>query len=196
MSDSSQADDLHSVLKEAKSAVDGDTVTVGEIMDSISKRGFGPLLLVPALISISPVGTIPGMSVVTGSLIALVAVHMLLGQQHPWIPQRLEEFEFSREKYESGIEKALPWAKWAGKWVRERWGLMVEQPLYYVTPAVMFLLALTYYPLALVPMGVLLPGLANTMFAIGLTARDGVLIVFGHICTIATFLAVALYWPF
>ncbi|GAB5406822.1 MAG: exopolysaccharide biosynthesis protein [Aureliella sp.] len=196
MSDTSQADDLQSVLEESKSAVEGDKVSVGEIMDSVSKRGFGPLLLIPALISVSPIGAIPGMSIVTGSLIALIAIHMLLGKEHPWIPKRLEEFEFSKDKYEGGIEKMMPWAKWASRWVAERWTVMLDKPVYYATPVVMLLLSLTYYPLALVPMGVFLPGLANTMFAIGLTVRDGAMIVFGHICTVGTFVAVFAFWPF
>lgn len=190
------ADELPSVLEDAKSAVEGDKVTVGEIMDSVASRGFGPLLLLPALISISPVGAIPGMSIVTGSLIAVIAIQMLAAQDHPWIPQRLEDFEFSRDKYESGIDKMMPWAQWASNWVTERLAPMVQPPVYFITPVVMLLLSLAYYPLALIPMGVFLPGLANTMFAIGLTVRDGVLVVFGHIFTVATFIAVYACWPF
>lgn len=196
MSEPKNSDSLQSVLQDAKDAVEGEEVSVGELMDSVSSRGFGPLLLLPALISVSPIGAIPGMSIVTGSLIALVAIQMLIGQEHPWIPKRLEDFRFSKRKYQRGIERLMPWAEWASGWVGERWSWMVEPPAYFLTPVIMLLLSLTYYPLAIIPFGVFLPGLANTMFAIGLTVRDGVLIVVGHCLTVATLYVALVCWPF
>ncbi len=196
MSNATRSEDLQEVLKDAEHAVEGEKVSIREILDAVSSRGFGPLLLMPALISISPVGAIPGMSIITGTLIALIAVQMLFRNDHPWIPQKIQDFSFSKSKYENGIEYLMPWAEWVSKWLSERWTQLVEPPFYYLTPVVMLVLAVSYYPLALVPMGVFLPGLANTMFAIGLTVRDGLLITLGHVFTIATLVTLYMFWPF
>ena len=51
----------------------------------------------------------------------------------------------------------------------------------YPIAIVCVLLAISSYPLAFVPLGVLAPGFANTMF--GLNARDGLLVMFEFLLT-------------
>lgn len=194
-SDSDGGSNLAHIVEEVRDGVDGDTVTVGEVLDAIDNRGFGPLLLIPALISISPVGGIPGMSIITGLLIFLIAIQMILHGEHPWIPSRLEKFEFSREKFQNGIDRAKPWVRWTDRWVSERLTIFSTGPMHYVLASLMVLLSLTYIPLALVPMGVFLPGLANTFFAIGITARDGIVVIFGLIASAAAVYGVIALWP-
>jgi hypothetical protein len=46
------------------------------------------------------------------------------------------------------------------------------------------MLGVTMYPLAFVPFGVLAPGSAVTFFALGLTSRDGLMILIGYFLTI------------
>lgn len=38
----------------------GDAVTVGDVVHHVGTRSFGPFLIVPALVELSPVGGIPG----------------------------------------------------------------------------------------------------------------------------------------
>ncbi|MCR9294732.1 MAG: exopolysaccharide biosynthesis protein [bacterium] len=178
--------DQDSKAKDADASDADSDVTVGKILDEIAHRGFGPLLLVPALMSISPVGAIPGMSVVSGSLIVILAVQMLLNFQHPWIPNKLESIQIPRKKLDSAVGRLRPWAKRISLWLRPRWEIVFERPLYYLAPMVMVVLALMYFPLALVPMGVFLPGVANTLFAVGLTVRDGLLMTLGFVATAAS----------
>lgn len=194
-SDSNDGSNLAHIVDEVRDGVDGENVTVGEVLDAIDNRGFGPLLLIPAIISISPVGGIPGMSLITGLLIFLIAFQMIFHGDHPWIPSRLEKFEFSRERFQNGIDRARPWVRWTDRWVSERLTLFSTGPMHYVLASLMMLLSLTYIPLALVPMGVFLPGLANTFFAIGITARDGVIVIFGLIASAAAVYGVIAFWP-
>ena len=58
------------------------------------------------------------------------------------------------------------------------------------------LLAISFYPLAIVPFGVLAPGVAVTMFALGITARDGLLVLLGFLMTSVAGLVLYLAWPF
>jgi hypothetical protein len=194
MKSSDQSADLQQVLDQVQRASSGEEVSVGSIVDSIADRGFGPLLLVPALISVSPIGAIPGMSVVTGSLVFVVAFQMLIGRKHPWIPKRLAQFKFSESAFERGIERLRPWVSTINGLVSERWRILLQPPMKFVTPAILLLLSASYYPLALVPFGVLVPGLAIIFYSIGLTVRDGVIIALGHFCTCIVLGIIALYW--
>ncbi|QDT67074.1 exopolysaccharide biosynthesis protein [Calycomorphotria hydatis] len=192
----SKNETLEQVVDDTQQETNGEKVTVGDLMDAIENRGYGPLLLIPAFISISPIGAIPGVSIVTGLLIFLIAGQMIFRSGHPWIPERLENFEFSKERYDRGIEKSRPWIKWIDGFISERWELMTTGPMHYVLAVVMMALSITYIPLALVPMGVFIPGLANTFFAIGITARDGMVITFGLIASAAAFFVMIYFWPF
>ncbi|HSJ79451.1 MAG TPA: exopolysaccharide biosynthesis protein, partial [Erythrobacter sp.] len=55
-----------------------DRVTIGNILDAIGDRSYGPALLIPALIEITPIGAIPGVPSFLALFIVLVAVQLLL----------------------------------------------------------------------------------------------------------------------
>lgn len=163
--------ELTSIADEMIAEADSETLTFGELMDSIDSRGFGPLILVPAIISASSVGTIPGMSIVTGSIIFLVAIQMLFRSGQPWV-------------------------RWIDTLTTERSAFMVTGAMHYVLAVIIIRLAISYYPLALVPAGVLLPGIANSLFAIGITTRDGILVTLGMVATVSTVVTAIMFWPF
>lgn len=170
---------LSELLDHFVAATEGqDQVAIADLLESLNSRSHGPILLFPAIIAVSPIGMIPGMSIVTGTLIILIATQMMFFSSRPWIPKRLAEFEFSREKLKNGTEKTKRWVKWFEMAVFRRFEVLTTGLAIYPVALICILLALLFYPLAFVPFGVLLPGLAITMFALGLTARDGLLIVF------------------
>ena len=185
---------LSEVLEKLVEETDGKEVTIGELLETFDGRAYGPLLLIPALLAVSPIGMIPGMSVVTGSIIFLIAAQMLFSTKSPWLPKRLTAFSIPREKLVDTVEKTKPWALWIEKGVKHRFTMMADPPMSYLLAVSCMVLAATMYPLALVPFGVAVPGTAVILFALGLTARDGLLISFGYSISI---LAVGLViWSF
>ena len=173
-----------------------DKVAISDLLDSLSSRSHGPMLLFPAILAISPIGMIPGMSFVTGTLVILIATQMMFFSDRPWIPSRLAKFEFSREKLKSGVEKTNPWVKRIEKIVRARFEFLTSGIMIYPIAITCVLLAVSFYPLAFVPLGVLAPGFAVTMFALGLTARDGILIAFGFALTALAGYIICSIWLF
>jgi hypothetical protein len=169
-----------------------DQVTIGELLDSLDGRSHGPMLLLPAILAISPLGMIPGMSIVTGSLIILIAAQMMFFSQRPWLPSRLADFQFSRERLKNGVDRIQPWVKKFEKAVSHRWEILARGPAIYPVAMLSILLAATFYPLAFLPFGVFLPGLAVAAFGLGLTAQDGLLIAIGF-CLTVTALGVIVY---
>lgn len=183
---------LSQILSNLVDDTKGEKVTLGELFDTLDQRSYGPLLLLPALIAVAPTGAIPGMSIVTGSIIALFAVQLLIGRSHPWLPERLERFEFSRKTLSRSVDKAMPWVKAVESHLRRRFTLLAEPPANRIVALLCLLLALTMFPLALLPFAVAVPGTAIMFFALGLTTRDGLLILAGFLFSAA---AIALtYW--
>jgi len=187
---------LDSSVDEAQDNSDGQEMNVGDVLDAIENRGFGPLILIPAIISASPAGAIPGMSMIIGGLIFLIALQMLFRADHPWVPQRLEKFSFRRKRLEQGIESIRPWIRRVDRLVSTRLELLAVGPMHYVLAIVVMVLALTYFPLAFVPWAVFIPSCANILLAIGLTARDGVFVILGLIVSAGAIAVMVMYWPF
>ncbi len=123
------------------------------------------------------------MSVITATLIILIATQMMFSSRRLWIPERIASFEFSREKLENGVDKTHRWVKWIEKFVRARFQFLASGIMIYPIAIMSILLAISFYPLAFVPFGVLAPGLAITFFALALTARVGLLEMFGFVLT-------------
>jgi hypothetical protein len=153
-----------------------DKVSLAQIMQAVGTRAYGPLLLVPGLIALAPTGAIPGMSIVTGTIIVVVALQLLIGLNKPWIPKRALEFSFSRDTLVSAIERGRPYARRIDAFLKPSLTQVTGFPATRIIAIVAIALALSMYPLALVPFAVAIPSSAMVLFALGLTARDKLII--------------------
>jgi hypothetical protein len=178
--DSDQPHSLSDVFDKQLESTNGKTVCVDDLLSAFDSRSYGPLLLVPSLIALGPTGAIPGMSMVMGSVIILIAVQMLFKNSKPWLPKRIRNFEFSRQKLKNAIETARPYVDRVEKWVKPRLTELTSRPLSYAIPIVCIVFALTMYPLALLPFAAALPASALTLLSIGLTLKDGYLVLAGY----------------
>ena len=68
-------------------AQENDSVSVGQVLDAFGSRTFGPAIIVPALLELTPVGAIPGVPTFLAVVIALIAVQKLFGSEHVWFPK-------------------------------------------------------------------------------------------------------------
>lgn len=187
---------LTDVWDQLLSGTDGEEkTTLGELFDALGTRSYGPLLLLPALIAASPLGAIPGMSVVTGALIFLIAGQALLGRTQPWLPRWLLGFSFSRDKLASADDTLRPWLKWVERFITNRLPALVSPPMVRVVAAVSMLLAVSFFPLALLPFAVFAPSSAILLLSVGLIARDGALILLGLGLTLLAGFLVLTLWP-
>jgi hypothetical protein len=172
---------LSDVFDKLLESTSGENVSVDDLLSAFDNRSYGPLLLVPSLIALGPTGAIPGMSIVMGSVIILIAVQMLFKSSRPWLPRRIRDFEFSRQKLKNAVETARPYVDQIEKWIKPRLTELTSKPLSYVISIVSIIFALMMYPLALLPFAVALPASALTLLSIGLTLRDGYLVLAGYV---------------
>lgn len=177
---------LPDLLDQLVEQTDGSTTTVGRLVKAFGTRSFGPMLLIPAIIAVAPTGAIPGMSLVTGSIIFVVSAQMFAGRTTIWLPGWALALEVPRDRLENAVNTAKPWANRLNRWISRRWTALSQPPLYLAIPFVCMSLALSMFPLALLPFAVAIPGTAVALLAIGLTFRDGAFIVGGYLLSALT----------
>lgn len=64
--------------------------SVGDVVNKFESRGFGPLLLLPALIALLPTGAIPGVPSICGVTLSIICLQIAFGDEHPWLPAVLK----------------------------------------------------------------------------------------------------------
>ncbi|MFP3920989.1 MAG: exopolysaccharide biosynthesis protein [Dichotomicrobium sp.] len=164
--------------------VEGSRISFGEAVATFREQAYGPILLVPSLLALVPIiGAIPGVSVLTATLIILIAGQMLVGRRSPWLPQRLSKLSLTRRQLERALNTMRPYLAALDRWTRPRLLFLSEPPVYLLIPIVCILLALMMFPLAFVPWGVTPPALALTILSVGLTVRDGYVLGAGYVVT-------------
>lgn len=156
-----------------------DTLTLEEILDSVGRRAYGPLLLVIGLFAISPATIIPGMTWLAAALTMLVAGQMALGLPSIWLPKKALQAQLPRNAVRSGIEKGRGAARVIDKVLKPRLTFLSKPPFVNLVAVLVIAAALITFPLGLIPFAPLAPGLAVVFFGLGMVARDGLWLALG-----------------
>lgn len=174
---------LEDVLDEIASKCDDDdtpdSLTLDELLDSVGRRSYGPLLLVIGLFAISPATILPGMTWFAAALTLLVAGQMALGMPRIWLPRNALQAQLPRNAVRSGIERSRGAAKAIDKLLKPRLTFLSKPPFVNVVAIMVVVAALITFPLALIPLAPLAPGLAVVFFGLGMVARDGLWLALG-----------------
>jgi hypothetical protein len=166
-------------LRALKQAAQSERVSLGTLIDQLGQRTYGPLLFTIGLIALSPIGAIPGASVVCATLIVLLAVQMSFGNRAPWVPGMLRRLEVDGDFSRRSIERLEPYVKWLDRLTRARWTALLSRPALHAVVLGLCALAVLMYPLALVPWGVLPVAGAITVIGLGLLTADGLITAVG-----------------
>ncbi len=174
---------LDELLKETENS---DEATVADILDSFDSRSYGPILLLPSIFLISPLGAIPTVPTVFALLILTISLQLAAGRSSPWIPNTIKERGVSRDKLTDATEKIKPWAEWFEKFTKPRISILTEPPAPQIIGVLTSLLALLIPPLELIPFAVFIPGAGIALLSLALTSKDGALAIIGVLCATAT----------
>jgi hypothetical protein len=194
MTENDQPKSLTDVVDELKdkASEDGD-LSVEESLDEFAGRLFGPLLLLPGLVTVSPLGGIPTVPTMMGVFVILVMGQSLLGFDHPWLPGIIANRNVSEKKFRDSMEKFRPWLEWIDKFTAQRMQGLVRGPMKYVIALVAIAMACTMPPLEVVPFACAIPGAAILLLGLAITARDGLLALGGLVASLAALGTVA-WW--
>lgn len=156
-----------------------DKLTLGEVLDSVGRRTYGPLLLVIGLIAVSPLTALPGTTWFVAVLTLLVAGQMVLGMKGFWLPRKAREMGLPRDSVKAVVEKCRGAAKVVDALLKPRLTFLSKPPLVNVVALFVVAAALITFPLGLIPLAPAAPGLAVVFFGLGMTARDGLWLLLG-----------------
>ena len=160
---------------------ENDEVSIGDIVDAFGTRSYGPVLLVPALIGVSPLGGIPAVPTILAATLLLIAVQLVFGKNHLWLPGILKNRSVEGEKLANGAEDMEGVAKWMDKIFHGRLEIFTGQTAGRIAAGVIALMCLAVPPLELLPFAVVLPMGVIAAFGIALTVRDGLLMLIGFL---------------
>lgn len=152
-------------------------VAVGDMVDAIGTRSYGPFLIVPALIELSPVGGVPGVPTALACVVLLFAVQMVWGRKHLWVPGFVARRALAARQLERVVSAMRPVAQRVDKWFHGRLRALTAGPWVRLAAVVCIGMAVMVPPLELFPFASSAPMGAIALFGLALMVRDGALMI-------------------
>lgn len=171
---------LTEVLDKLDSAGDDESVSVGEILDEVGDRSLAPILLVPAMITASPISGIPGVPTITGIVVGLIVVQMLMGRDTLWVPQFLAKRSVSRSKMDKAVKFLRKPVGFLDKLMKPRLSWLARRPLSYLALLICLTIAVTTPVMEFLPFAISIAAVAIGFFAAGILMRDGLVMLIGY----------------
>ena len=170
---------IEAVLRRIGSHSDDERLTLGEILSSLDHRAYGFILLLLAAPNFTPGPSMPGFSTILGLPAMVMAAQMMLGRRRPWLPAWLARLGMRRRSFTRMITKALPTIARLDRVLRPRLVWLAHLTGHRWTGAAALVQALLLMlPLPLYPMA---PATALVLMALGMIARDGLMLALGHV---------------
>jgi hypothetical protein len=186
MADNEKLEDVESVLDSVEHAGDDDNVTVAEIVEEIGAEAFGPLLLVPSLVLVSPLSGIPGMPTIGAIIITLIAVQIVIGRKSLWLPGFVRNRSMNRMRLDKSIGYLRKPAGLIDRITRKRLSFLTEPPLDKI-PALICVATGFFIPVfETVPFSVSIVASAVALFALAMVTKDGLAVILGLLVTAAS----------
>lgn len=159
-------------------AADRSHVSIGEMMDSVGRRTFGPVVLLVGLILVTPLSGVPGMPSLMGLLTLLTLGQVLMGRTHFWLPGWLAQRQIPRKKLVQGLELLRPPARRIDRLIRPRLTPLVKGPGLYVMALACMIISVALPATEVVPFSASIAGLALMTFGLSIISKDGLLALF------------------
>ena len=155
-----------------------ETITLDMIVETLRGRAFGLLLFAFALPACFPMP--PGIPAFCGVMIMLIGLHLVLGRETIWFPEIIARRSIERRQFAGIVERILPWVGRMEKMARPRVPFASSR----LGKAFVGVVALSLGFILLLPipiLGNMPPGIAIVVIGLGMTERDGVLVLAGFV---------------
>jgi hypothetical protein len=170
---------LEAALGAMADAIEGETVTLREVLDGLGEQG---LLMICALLSLPfllPV-SVPGLSTAFGLAILLIALSVIAGGP-PRLPRFVLDRRIGAASLTAALERGRRIAQRLDRWVQPRMSALASRTARRANGAMIATGGvLLLWPLGLVPFTNTLPGAAVLALSLGMSRRDGAMILAGY----------------
>ena len=172
-------DDLLSALDpDVHHAPEG--MTIQDMLNHVGPRSFGAILLVPALILVSPLSIIPLMPTLGGLVIITIAAQSFFGRRHIWLPKFLANRRFSAAQLSRAVSALRRPAQWLDRHSRGRLRFLTTAPLNRLALLAVMAVAATWPFLEIVPMFTSISAGGVALVAFALMVKDGLVLIGGY----------------
>jgi len=178
-------DPLSITLTRTIDGIQGETVTLRELMAAIGEQGLLLLCALATLPFLIPI-SIPGVSTVFGAAIVLLAVAITLNRM-PWLPNKILDRQLDAQKLIPALRKGVAIVSRLDAWVRPRALAMTAGRMVVINGCVLlFGGILLMAPFGLIPFSNTAPAVGILLLTIGMIQRDGVFVLLGYLGTVLT----------
>lgn len=172
-----RAETVREVVDSVLKVTDSETVTLGDLIISAGRASFTPLLFLPAVALATPLSGIPMFSTTMGILIFLVALQMLMGRDHLWMPTWLLNMQTKTGRIRDAFGRLDPVVTWLDNRTHKRLTFLAHRPFVFVPQLLCLVSGLIIPLLEFVPFSSSLMGVAVALLALGMLARDGAMLL-------------------
>ncbi|GMN01983.1 exopolysaccharide biosynthesis protein [Erythrobacter sp. MTPC3] len=184
--------DVVEVLDELADAED--SVSFGDVLDKFGSRSFAPVMMIIALTEATPLGAIPGVPSLLALLILLIAVQMIMGRGHIWVPKWIENRSVASQKLDKATDKVTGVADKLDNVAKGRMEGLAKGPALRVAAAIIIALCLMVPPLEVLPWASSGPMLAIAMISLAIMVRDGLAMLIAWIIAGAAAVGMGYYY--
>lgn len=189
-----QADSIGEVVDGLEDVADKqDKVAIDDLLDEFGDRSFAPLMLILALIGITPVGAIPSVPTILGLCIAVIAAQMAWGRDHVWLPKFVTARGVKSERLTKDKDKLDKVANVMDSIAKQRLKALASGPARRVAAGLIVVLCLALPVLELVPFAAAAPFLSIAILSLALMVRDGLVLLIGGAVALAA-LTYGVWW--
>lgn len=164
---------------------DSDRISIDDVHRAVGRRSFGPALLVPGLLALSPLSGMPGVPTTVGVMVLLVSGQLLAGRSEFWLPRFVLDRSISRERFQKAARVMRPVARFLDALLKRRLTIFSEGPVVHAVAAASLMLAVLAPLLEVLPFAITGVGAAITVFGLALIAHDGVMVILAILLCLA-----------
>lgn len=179
------------VLREI-AAGDSERVAFRDILTNLRHRAFGFTLLIFALPCCLPMP--PGIPTICGLALVIIALNLIAVRQRLWLPSAVADKTVARADLQRMVERVAPHLQRLERFCKPRLAIVTETAGKVLIGLMLLVLgAIMILPIPFI--GNIPPGFAATVIAIGMSERDGAIVLVGlGLGAIATGLVVVATW--
>ncbi|WOI56864.1 exopolysaccharide biosynthesis protein [Palleronia sp. LCG004] len=176
---SDRAHHVRDVIDQLDDLTDRDRIFVSDVVDAFGTTAFLPVMMVPALLVVSPLSGIPLFSSVCGITIAIIASQLFLHRPRLWLPGFMRRRNVSGSRMHEAIGKIRKLANWIDRHSRDRLRFLTKQPGRQIAYGACMMSGFAMPFLEIVPFSSSLMGFAVLCIVAGLLAVDGLFVLIG-----------------
>jgi hypothetical protein len=159
--------------------------SVREFVERLGPASFGALLLVPSMIIASPASGIPGLPSVGGLIIALIAVQMVMGRDHVWLPEWLMTRRVNGDRFDRALDFLRRPLRWIEHLTRPRLTWLLRWPMVLPLQLLCVFCGLAMPVMEMLPLTASIAAVAVFLMALAIISDDGLLALAGGAVAVA-----------